>query len=155
MNTFGEIIERIKKKNKKDENKMEKTTLSKNEQIQLIKTTWQKIAEVLSCQSSVKYAKQYLSLNIQEEKNHDKFRPINTIRGLTILEAGKFFAVKQIIEFLTDKKYIPSAKDYLFVRQSIFFAYALVSQYRKEFEIVLKDVCFDDILNMDYTELMK
>ena len=134
---------------------MEKTKLSKNEQIKLIKTTWQKINEVLSCQSFGQYGKQYLDLNIQEEKRHDKTRPHDIQRGLTIIEAGKLFAVKQIIEFLGKAEYIPSVKDYIFVRQSIFFAYSLVSQYRIEFETALKDINFDDILKLDYVELIK
>jgi len=64
-------------------------------------------------------------------------------------------AVKQIIEFLGKAEYIPSVKDYIFVRQSIFFAYSLVSQYRIEFETALKDINFDDILKLDYVELIK
>jgi len=50
---------------------------------------------------------------------------------------------------------VPSLKEYLSIRQSIFFAHSLVLNYREELTKALEGVNWEDILKIDYAELMK
>jgi len=128
--------------------------MDKKNQIKLINEAYRKIDDVLSIQHMGEYGKQYYNLNKGEELQHDKFRPSDVKRGLTISEAVKLFYVTQIIQALKGTLKV-TVKEYLFVRKSIFFAVALVETYKIELTEALKGINYDDILAVDYAELNK
>lgn len=130
--------------------------MNKKQKIKLIKDVWQKLDYVLQGIHGGNYGKEYLNLNIREEKNHDRSRPNGIRRGLSIIEASKLFAVRQIVEALTDEeKHKPKVKNYLYLRKSVFYAWALVENYKEEIEKALQGVNYDDVLALDYRELIK
>jgi hypothetical protein len=51
---------------------------------------------------------------------------------LTKIEAVKLFYVQEIVEALFKPSFVPTLKEYLSVRQSIFFAHSLALNYREE-----------------------
>lgn len=129
--------------------------MNKKQQIKLIKETWNKIDYCLSSISWGQYGKEYLQLNIREEKSHDNFRGDNS-RGISIVTAAKLFAVKQIIEILSGQdKFKPTTKEYLHLRKSIYFAWALIENYGDKLKEALKNVNFDDVLSLDYCKLIE
>lgn len=100
------------------------------------------------------YGNQYYNMIKDEEKQHRKGKPSHVTCGLSISEAIKLFYVRDIIEALQEK-YSYTIKDYLHIRQSVLMAYSLVANYREEIEKALEGVNFDEILSLDYAELMK
>jgi len=130
------------------------STLSKKQQIDLIN----KLSYNLACElDNLKWNKiytDYLKENIQEEKNHDNFRHESIKRGLTITEAGKLFAVQQIAEYLNGDK-MPDVSGYLHIRKSVFTAYAIFANYRKEIEKAFQGLNWQEVLKMDYCFLIE
>ena len=96
----------------------------------------------------------YLKENIQEEKNRDRMRPDSISRPLTITEAGKLFAVQQIVNYSLGEK-APDVAGYTYMRKSVFTAYSLVAQYKKEIGEALEGFDLDYIKSLDYAEIMK
>lgn len=135
--------------------------LSKRQQIKLLKEISYKLAYKLDNIKWEKIYSNYLQENIREEKRHLQGKPESCRHGLTVNEAGTFFAVKQIVEFFQKKNYglesiyIPKVEDYLHIRKTIFTAYAIVANYNSEIAEVLKDVDYGAVLNMDYVELVQ
>jgi len=130
--------------------------MNKKQQIKLIKDTWQRLDYALSSIRWGGYGKEYLDLNIREEKDHNRYRPDHCKRGLTILEASKLFAVKEIVEALVgQEKDRPEIKDYLHFRKSVFYAWSLVENHREELTKALEGVNYNDILALDYVELIE
>jgi hypothetical protein len=132
------------------------TTLTKKESLKLIDNAYFKIKDVLESVHSGEYHYQYFQLHKKEEMNHRRFKAVyNDTCGLTTLEAVKLFYVTQIVEALFKPSWKPTIKDYLSVRQSIFMAYSLVENYKEELNKALQGINWEDILKIDYAELMK
>jgi hypothetical protein len=129
--------------------------MDKKQQLKLIDKTYQKIDNVLSIQHYGEYAKEYYNMNKKEELGHIKFCPESVTRGLTVHQATKLFYVKQIVEALSGQLNYITAKDYLYIRKSIFMSISLAENYKKELLEALKDINFNDILLIDYAELQK
>lgn len=128
--------------------------MTKKEQLRLINETWQKINRVLSMERWGNEGEKYLKENIREEKKHDSYRPQGINRGISILQAGKLFAVKRIIEALTGKLTV-EIKEYLTIQKSAFYAVALVENYRESLIKALEGINFDDVLSVDYVKLVE
>ena len=135
--------------------------LTKNQQITLIKKISSNLAYILDNIKMESIYSNYLKENINEEKRHLNFKPDNCNHGLTAIEGGIFFAVKQIVEFFQHKNYglkdvyIPKAEDYLHIRKTVFTAYAIVTNYNDQIKDVLKiDECME-VLKMDYVCLVQ
>jgi len=133
---------------------MKTQTNSKKEALKLVNKAWIELDYLLSSIHWGHYGKEYIKLNIEEEKGHDRFRPEGTSRGLTIKEAAKLFCVTQIADYLLNKRKL-DVSDYLSTRKSHFFACALVANYRKEIENAWKGLDIETISNLDYAELIK
>ncbi len=132
----------------------EKTLLSKNQQIKLLKKINNKLSNILDNIKWEKFYTNYLKENIKEEKVHLRMKPEGVIHGLTAYEGGLLFAVQQIINYLTGEK-PPGVKDYLWMRKTVFTAYSIVANYEKEIREALKDIEYQEVLKMDYCELVK
>jgi len=129
--------------------------MDKKQSLKLIKEAYWKIKEVLESVHFGGYHTQYYNLNLKEESEHRQFCPDGVICGLTKIEAVKLFYVQEIVEALFKPSYIPTVKDYLSVRQSIFFAHSLVANYREELTKALQGIDWQGIIDIDYAELMK
>jgi hypothetical protein len=132
----------------------EKTTLSKNQQIKLLKEISSQLSYVLDNIKWEKIYTNYLKENIQEEKNHLRMKPEGVIHGLTAYEGGLLFAVQQIINYLTGEN-APDVKSYLWMRKTVFTAYSIVTNYEKEIKEALKNIDYTEVLKMDYCDLVK
>ena len=124
-------------------------------QKELINSTWQKMEYVLNNQSISHYADHYFKQNLDEERDHANFMSKYGSRGMTIPQAARLFCVKQIAEYLKDKKQKLDAKDYIGLRPSVFWAYSLANTYRAELTEALKGVDLDAILALDYADLVE
>jgi len=130
-----------------------KNTITKSKALKLINDAYWKIEKVLSSVAWGQYGNQYLDMNIKEEKGHRGSR--DCAFGLTVKEAAKLFYVRQIVEYLTEPKRVPTIKEYLFIRQSCFMAASLAENYQKELAAALQGVDVEAIRNLDYAELVK
>lgn len=141
--------------------------MTKKEQLDLIRKISGRLHTALDHITWSNIYDNYLKENIQDEKNHLKYKPESCRHGLTALEGGTFFAVKHIIDFFHNKNhdifipdfkfsvYIPQVKDYLSVKKVIFSAYAIVENYNEQIKEALKDLDYSEILKMDYVELVQ
>jgi hypothetical protein len=129
--------------------------MDKKESFKLLNEAYWKIKDVLECVGHGCYHNQYYALNLKEEKEHRGFCPDGVTCGLTIGEAVKLFYVKEVIEALFKPSYTPTVKDYLSVRQSIFFAHSLAVNYKEELLKALQGINWQSIIDIDYAELMK
>lgn len=128
--------------------------MTKKEQLKLINNTWEKINQYFSSVHWGKYGNDLLNLNIIEEREHDKIRPSDIGRGISIKQAGKLFAVLGIVRALKHPDKNPTIKDVIYCKKSVLFSASLVENYREELEKVLQGVNFDNILNIDYCKLI-
>lgn len=134
------------------DNQYHTTKLTHNQSINLIKDISRRLSIALDNISWTKYYTDYLKENIKEEKARKNFKPDGIKSGLTVNEGGLFFAVRQIIEYLDGKK-APDVESYLFFRKTIYTAYSLVAQYKKEILERLDNIDYKEVLNMDYCYL--
>ena len=130
--------------------------------IETLKSVSNKMSYVLDNQTWSKIWTDYLNHNIKEEKDHDRFRHDSIRRGISITDAGRLFAVKQIVEFYTkrtqypgEKVKKPDVKNYLSYRKSIFEAYSITETYRHLLKPIMKEIDIDYILSLDYCLLIK
>ena len=130
-------------------------TKEKNQAIKLINTAWERIYYCISTKKSEFVISEYLRLNIQEEKKHDHYRPEGTTRGLTVNQAGKLFAVKQIVEYIWTGGQSPDVKYYIDLRQSCFMAYSLAMQFEEYLIKALDGISLESIMALDYVSLME
>lgn len=129
--------------------------MNKKESFKLLDNTYFKIKDVLESVHFGEYHNEYYHLNQAEEKGHRRFCPDHITPGLTLGEAVKLFYVLEIVEALFKPSNICDIKSYLHLRKSVFLAYSLVENYRAELSEALKDIPWQDILKIDYAELMK
>jgi hypothetical protein len=129
--------------------------MDKKQSLKLINEAYYKIKDVLESVHFGSYHRDYYALNLKEESEHRRFCPAGVTCGLTRVEAVKLFYVQEIVEALFKPSFVPSLKDYLSVRQSIFFAHSLALNYREELVKALEGVNWEDIVKVDYAELMK
>jgi hypothetical protein len=129
--------------------------MDKKQSLKLINEAYWKIKDVLESVHFGSYHSQYYALNLKEESEHRRFCPDGVTCGLTKVEAVKLFYVQEIVEALFKPSFVPSLKDYLSVRQSIFFAHSLALNYREELTRALAVVNWEDILKINYAELME
>ncbi len=133
---------------------MEKTTLSKKEQLKLIDRAYY----LLDCLNNIQhthYRDELFDMNKNEEKRHDRMRPDGIGRGLTVSESAKMFTVKRIAEYMLDEKRIPAVESYIWTLQSCFYSASIVLKYRKEIERAWKDIDILELARLDYSELVK
>lgn len=128
--------------------------MTKKEALTLINKAWTELDYALQNIHWGNYGKEYLQLNIEEEKGHDRMRPDHIQRGLTIREAAKLFAVNQVADYLLGERKL-EVKDYLNCRKSCFFAYALAANYEKEIREAWRNIDIKELCKLDYAELVK
>jgi L-ribulose-5-phosphate 3-epimerase UlaE len=128
--------------------------MNKKESFKLLDNAYFKIKDILE---SIRwgYHNEYYQLHNAEEKAHRRFCPEHIKPGLTQAEAVKLFYVLNIVQAIFVPSIICNIKSYLHLRKSIFMAYSLVANYHKELSEALKDIPWQDILKIDYAELMK
>lgn len=129
--------------------------MTHREQKKLIREAWGQVAYVLDNLTWGGIGRNYLKENIQEERAHDRFRGESIQRGMTIKEAGKMFAVKQLADLLTGKAGEPPVKEYLHYRKSVYTAYAIFATYEKELREAWRDIDLEALTLLDYCELIK
>jgi hypothetical protein len=129
-------------------------TKEKNRTIKLINIAWNKIKYCISANALGYMSDEYLKMNIQEERRHDNFRGTDIKRGLTITQAGKFFAVQQLVKYLTGSPG-PYVKYYVNLRQSCFYAYSLAALYQDHLVKALEGIDLQAIIALDYVKLME
>lgn len=135
--------------------KQEKTTLSKKEQIKLLKEISSRLASALNDISWTHYYTNYLKENIKEEKDHLRMKPEGVKHGLTAYEGGLLFSVQQIIEYFANSESKPCFEGYIYCRKSIYTAYSLVKTYNEQIKNALQGIDYSEVLKMDYCELVK
>lgn len=129
------------------------TDLSKKEQLEMIKQISSALELCLDNISWEPYYTNYLKANIQDEKQHLKFKPEGVKHGLSAKQGGEYHAVKWIVESLEGHK--PDAESYIFTKKVVFTAYSIVSQYRERIIKALRGIEYKEVLKMDYCELVK
>lgn len=133
---------------------MESVKLSKKEQLKLISKVSNELDYKFQSIHWGEYGKQLKDIIRHDEKQHRKIAPDNVMHGLTISQAVNLFYVKLICEGLFNCKDY-SIKDYIHIRQDVLFAYSLAKNYEQELKECFKDVNIQDVLNLDYADLMK
>ena len=100
------------------------------------------------------YGKQLFKMIQGEEKNHRRGCPEGVSCGLSVSEAVKLFYVKGLIESLQGKNHF-TIKDYINIRQSVLMAQSLALNYGPELSKAIEGLPIDEVLALDYAELMK
>lgn len=77
-----------------------------------------------ACESSSNWER-YLELHRTEEKGHRRFCPDHVQCGLTLGQAVKLFAVKELYECVTGTQYRPTPEESFLVRGSIFAVWSI------------------------------
>jgi len=126
----------------------------KNKELQNIKKVWSKIEYVLNNKSWNKYGTEYLKQQRSEARNHIGFKPDSVRHGLTITEESKFFAVLRISEYLYSNN-SPSLTSFMHTNKSVFMAYALADEFRKELKDILSIEEAEHYSKLDYCEFAK
>ena len=126
-----------------------KTKLSPKQCKELVKKVSYCLARALDNISWSAYYSNYEKENIKEEKAHIDFKPDGIVSGMTITEGGRFFAVKQIIDYLEGAK-APSIEYYISMRKTVFSAYSLVANYKERILKELEGVNYKEILKINY-----
>lgn len=121
-------------------------------QVRLIETVWQKIAYTFEGIHHGCYGRDFLNECIEEEKRHDKCRPVQCKRFLTIREAGKLFVVKRLCEYLFTNETV-DLLGYHYTQKSVYTAYSLAKTYEKELKEALTGVDYALIESIDYADL--
>lgn len=130
------------------------TTLSKTQQIKLLKDLSDKLSRYLDNLKWTAIYTDYLGENIKEEKAHNRFKPDGIERGLTVIEAARYFAVRQIVEYFEGEKQ-PSLKHYIEMRKTVFTAYSIAALYREEITKAFEGLDYKEVLKMDYCFLVQ
>lgn len=133
---------------------MESVKLSKNQSLKLINKVSNELDYKFQSIHWGEYGKQLKDIIREGEKRHRKLAPDNHNFGLTISQSVNLFYVKLICEGLFDCKDY-SIKDYMHIRKDVLFAYSLAKNYEQELKECFKDVNIQDVLNLDYADLMK
>jgi hypothetical protein len=128
--------------------------MKKKQALKIINENYWKIKEILSSVHHGRYHEEYYNLIQQEERGHRKWRHFLSRCGLTINEAVNLFYVQTIFEYLYNNRTL-SARDYINVRKSHFFACSLVENYKEELIKVLQGVNIEEINKIDYAKLMQ
>lgn len=100
------------------------------------------------------YGKQLFNLIKKEEKEHRRYCPDSVKCGLSISDAVKLFFVHGIIDGLQQKTQY-TIKDVLNIRPSVILAYSIALNYMDELNKSLEGINLEDVLSLDYAELMK
>lgn len=130
--------------------------MTKREQIKMIDRAWLYVGEALNNIGIHGYGRQYLALNMREEKDHRRFCPEGIKCGLTTPQAARLFCVKQLADYLNGEV-VPTAKDFIHIRQSNLMAASLVANYRAEIKQAFSEASVnpEDCSALDYAELNK
>lgn len=130
--------------------------MTKRQQIQMIDRAWLYVGEALNNLTIHGYGRQYLALNVREEKDHRRFCPDGVKCGLTLPQAARLFCVKQLADYLTGEPE-PTVKDFISFRHSAFMAASLVANYRTELQKAFQEagVKEEDCAALDYAALNK
>ena len=145
--------------NQKTEINQDVSTEDRQKAIKAIREVSNKLSYALDNITWSRIYTDYLKANIAEERTHDHYRGNNT-RNLSITDSGKLFAVQRIVQFYTgkdghgNKVKMPRVKDYLHIKKTVYIAYAITANYRKQIRKALKGVDIDYILSLDYVELV-
>lgn len=129
--------------------------MTKQEQLKLIDQAFSRLDRV--CESS-RHWDQYLALIKQEENDQRRFVPHGLKPGLTRRQSIELFAVKTVFDRFVPKEsgkvFTPEAKDFFWVRKSIFAACAIVDIFpdriREKFTL---DEMAHFLASVDYVKL--
>lgn len=131
------------------------TTKEIKEFNKLISSLWSRINQNIDNLSWEHYATELYKLNYQESKEHDNFRERSIKRGITINEEAKYFSVLRLLQYSFNfEGYKPDVKDYLSVKKSLFYAYAIALNYTEK---IKKDITEEEakkVCSVSYTALI-
>lgn len=96
---------------------------------------------------------QLYSISYKESKQHDLFRFGNS-RGISIPFEARLFAIHEILRFLYTPEDAPQVIDILYIRNSIFYGYAIATRHRNELLNVLDEDDARYLLSVDYCKLI-
>lgn len=123
----------------------------KTQQLRIINRAWENLARALGNISMTNYGKVYLRMNTKEEKEH---RGISGSRGMSVPQAAKFMAVRQIVAAVMGRDN-PEIRDCISTNPSVFYAHSLWENFPEEIKTALAGFDLSGILEMDYAELVK
>src|SRR5215475_12732973 len=133
-------------------------TLTHSKAIKLINETFWKLER--ACEHRHEWD-QYLLLIDRAERNHRKLKPDFVKCGLTVPQAVKHFAVKQVFERIVpahpgETKFIPKSEDFFAVRADIFAACAIIEMGHDKITKAFSESDMREYLDsIDYVELNK
>ena len=118
-----------------------------------IKRLWNKAEYILNNKCMKRSGEELLKMNRAESKRHDRFRGDSISRGLTITEESKFFAIKQLCEYLYNLEKAPLVKYFDSTLTSCYLAYSLAKRYTKYLKerITKEEAMF--LHDLDYCEV--
>jgi hypothetical protein len=131
-----------------------KPAYTRTQQLKAIDLAWTFICDRLNNIKMEAMGDNYEGDNQKEEREHRGCGLPRIPHGLTVPQAGRLFCVKQLLDYLDGEK-APDPKDFLWMRKTIFTAYALVANYRDEITKALAEsgADLDAIRSADYAEL--
>jgi|DEB0MinimDraft_10_1074344.scaffolds.fasta_scaffold16075_2 hypothetical protein len=129
-------------------------------QKRIIDQVFTQLAYTLDNITHTKYMTELYEKERYHERHHrewtdygpGRFGPPRDWGGLTLRHAAKYFAARHIIEGL---KADYSAADSLFLKDTVFRAFAIAQNYKEKIELALADLPVDEFMALDYSELVQ
>lgn len=121
----------------------------------LVSSVWGKIESRIDNIDWTHYATELYKINLEESKQHDRFRSDGIKRGITTTEEAKYFSVLRLVQYAFNFEcYKPEIKDLLHTKKSLFYTYAIALNYGDKIkEVVTEDDAYK-IFNVSYTQLI-
>lgn len=131
--------------------------MTKTESIRLIDKAYAELAYQVG-EREARGWNAYIDQIKREEKDHRGtwsvgFAGNTKQNGLTLAQSVRLFALRTIVQYLEGDSL--DAKDYLHIRTSHYFAYALATEYGVSVRKALDKFNLAEILALDYAELNK
>jgi hypothetical protein len=128
---------------------------NKKKVLQEIKELWVRVERIADNKGFAKYGTELLNVCLEESKSHDRFRGSYIGRGMSIKEEARFFALSRVLESVYNlAEYKPNLKDFLHIQKSVFYAYALGQEFKKNIKTAISKDEAQEIVNLDYCELI-
>ena len=125
--------------------------MTRNEQLKLIDSTYYRLERC--CESSRNWDT-YLEIIRGEEKNHRRLCPSHVQCGLTLGQAVRYRAVKDVFKVLNDPTKAPEVRDYFWICKSCFAGAALALERSEQLTPEFNDAEVSDFLEcIDYAAL--
>ena len=120
------------------------------QQSTLIAKVWARV-QLLDNIDWTPYAENLLQHCLQDEKQHDKLRPKECKRGMTLIQAAKYFACLEVCRGIIEPP--PEVRNYTHIRKTCFEGWALGNEYQEQLQLDINDV--RAIIDLDYAQMNK